>query len=168
MLKGSSGIPEVPSTGLPSPPSSPPLAAFTAANELALQPKRSIKKRDADGRQKERGGRGAGAAHAIPEQCERLFCGLMKSVFSGEGKAVISGPQGSGACFDDGGDSDGYFAANEDGGRPAQNISVEEWLEIWDYAGGTSFRAFIAGEGEKKSLFVFFDRAVIGRDLKHG
>jgi hypothetical protein len=44
---------------------------------------------------------------------------------------------------------------------------VAAWLEIWDYAGGNSFRAFVAEEdGGTKSLFVFFDANVIGRDLK--
>lgn len=41
------------------------------------------------------------------------------------------------------------------------------WMEVWDYAGGASFRAFIADDGEEKSLFVFFDiEGVLGRDLK--
>lgn len=52
---------------------------------------------------------------------------------------------------------------------------VTAWLEIWDYAGGSSFRAFVtedlvsssSGQGEDtKSLFVFFDAHVMGRDLK--
>jgi hypothetical protein len=44
--------------------------------------------------------------------------------------------------------------------------SVSAWLEIWDYAGGNSFRAFVAEDREVKSLFVFFDANVLGRDLK--
>lgn len=52
---------------------------------------------------------------------------------------------------------------------------VTGWLEIWDYAGGSSFRAFVtedlvsssSGHGDNtKSLFVFFDAHVLGRDLK--
>jgi hypothetical protein len=44
---------------------------------------------------------------------------------------------------------------------------VEAWMEIWDYAGGASFRAFIASDGTEKSLFVFFDiEGTLGRDLK--
>ena len=44
---------------------------------------------------------------------------------------------------------------------------VEAWVEIWDYAGGASFRAFIASDGTEKSLFVFFDiEGTLGRDLK--
>lgn len=46
-------------------------------------------------------------------------------------------------------------------------FEVEAWLEVWDYAGGASFRAFVANDGEEKSLFVFFDfQGVMGRDLK--
>jgi len=43
--------------------------------------------------------------------------------------------------------------------------SVSGWLEIWDYAGGVSFRGFVA-EGDAKALFVFFDMSVLERDLK--
>jgi hypothetical protein len=45
---------------------------------------------------------------------------------------------------------------------------VASWLEIWDYAGGSSFRAFVIQDaiGMEKSLFVFFDAHVLGRDLK--
>lgn len=45
---------------------------------------------------------------------------------------------------------------------------ISSWLEIWDYAGGSSFRAFLAEDvgSEDKTLFVFFDAHVLGRDLK--
>ncbi|PHH83346.1 hypothetical protein CDD82_1859 [Ophiocordyceps australis] len=44
---------------------------------------------------------------------------------------------------------------------------VDTWLEVWDYAGGASFRAFVAENGQDKSLFIFFDiQGVTGRDLK--
>lgn len=45
-------------------------------------------------------------------------------------------------------------------------VGVGAWLEIWDYAGGNSFRAFVTEDREVKSLFVFFDTNVLGRDLK--
>lgn len=46
--------------------------------------------------------------------------------------------------------------------------SVLGWLEIWDYAGGSSFRAFVAEDASRgtKSLFVFFDTHSITRELK--
>lgn len=48
------------------------------------------------------------------------------------------------------------------------DLSVNAWMEIWDYAGGASFRAFLAGDGkDNNTLFVFFDiQGVLGRDLK--
>jgi hypothetical protein len=45
---------------------------------------------------------------------------------------------------------------------------IRGWMEIWDYAGGSSFRAFVAEDVSRqtRSLFAFFDRHSIGRDLK--
>ncbi len=52
---------------------------------------------------------------------------------------------------------------------PSGGFEADAWMEVWDYVGGASFRAFLAsneGTGEK-SLFVFFDlQGVMGRDLK--
>lgn len=46
-------------------------------------------------------------------------------------------------------------------------FEIDAWMELWDYAGGASFRAFIANDGEEKTLFIFFDiEGVMGRDLK--
>ncbi|KAL2173670.1 ornithine decarboxylase antizyme-domain-containing protein [Thermothelomyces heterothallicus CBS 202.75] len=46
--------------------------------------------------------------------------------------------------------------------------NVLSWLEIWDYAGGSSFRGFVACDTrrETRSLFVFLDAHSITRDLK--
>jgi len=44
---------------------------------------------------------------------------------------------------------------------------IDAWMEVWDYAGGSSFRAFVANCGKEKTLFIFFDiEGVLGRDLK--
>ena len=45
---------------------------------------------------------------------------------------------------------------------------ISAWLEIWDYAGGSSFRAFVSEDAAAgdKSMFVFFDAHILGRDLK--
>lgn len=51
------------------------------------------------------------------------------------------------------------------GGTAGNPSDVSAWLEIWDYAGGTSFRAFVS-EDPDKSLFVFFDAGILGRDVK--
>ena len=45
---------------------------------------------------------------------------------------------------------------------------VDVWLEFWDYVGGCSFRGFLGGLEDQKSLFAFFDSSVVGRDLKQG
>ncbi|KAL1844176.1 hypothetical protein VTJ49DRAFT_3832 [Mycothermus thermophilus] len=46
--------------------------------------------------------------------------------------------------------------------------SVLGWLEIWDYAGGSSFRGFVAEDinRDAKTMFVFFDTHSVSRDLK--
>jgi hypothetical protein len=163
---GHCGFPEVLGiSGIPSPPSSPPLAALTSANELALISKSGNKKRESDGGKRSRRG---GAAYHIREECERLFCETMKTVFLGEeGKAAHNGsivmgtnahspPDESVSAY-----NDNYFAKGN--GQP-----IDAWLEVWDYTSGCSFRVFVGGNGEKKSLFAFFDSAVIGSDLKHG
>lgn len=45
---------------------------------------------------------------------------------------------------------------------------VDAWLEVWDYVSGSSFRGFVGGNGHTKSLFVFFDSSVMGREQKQG
>ncbi|EEY14304.1 conserved hypothetical protein [Verticillium alfalfae VaMs.102] len=82
-LPGQSGIPEVPSSGIPSPPSSPPLAAITASNELALLPK-TRKRGSASSSSSSKRSRRGGAALSIREECERFFCERMSAVFQGE------------------------------------------------------------------------------------
>ncbi|KAK1980918.1 ornithine decarboxylase antizyme [Colletotrichum cereale] len=190
--QGPSGIPEVPSSGLPSPPSSPPLAAITASNELALLPKASSSKRR-DAVPGKRISRRGGAALSIREECERFFCESMRAVFRGE---TDTGPRGSGL-------HQGVYNNNNNNNNgstnatmlqtppPDEDLAVQPhsfggrcgaadgnpmassapapataWLEVWDFAGGASFRAFVADDGTERSLFALFDRNVIGRDLK--
>jgi hypothetical protein len=165
LLQGQSGIPEVRS-GIPSPPSSPPLAALTSANELALISKNPTPKRDIDGKRKSRK---EGAAYTIREECERLFCETMKTVFLGdEGSdfSKVSSVMGANAHSppdESVGAHDYYFRNVKNSGQV-----VDAWLEIWDYSGGCSFRGFVGGDGDQRSLFAFFDSAVIGSDLKQG
>ncbi|KAF2236273.1 hypothetical protein EV356DRAFT_78390 [Viridothelium virens] len=46
---------------------------------------------------------------------------------------------------------------------------VRTWVEIFDYRGDASFRGFIAEDDHgDKALFVFFDRNIVGKELKHG
>lgn len=133
---------------------------MTSANELALTPK--SKKRDFNGTRKSRR---EGAAYTIREECERLFCETMKTVFLVERDAVVNGSSAMGMNMNSPPDErlDAYNVV-----KNRNATSVSEWLEIWDYVGGCSFRGFIAGIGEEKSLFVFFNAAVVGHDLKKG
>jgi hypothetical protein len=55
---------------------------------------------------------------------------------------------------------DAFFA------RDASIIS--DCIEMWDYVGGVRFRGFVAEQGGEKAMFVFFDQAVVGGDLKAG
>jgi len=55
--------------------------------------------------------------------------------------------------------------------RPGTNkgFYVDAWMEVWDFAGGASFRAFVADNGRERTLFVFFDsEGAMARDLKKG
>ena len=55
-------------------------------------------------------------------------------------------------------------------GGPMMCLSVEYWLEVWDYVGGANFCGFVAsdGNGNEKSMFMFFDQVLAVRDLKPG
>ena len=46
--------------------------------------------------------------------------------------------------------------------------SITNWLEIWDYPGGNQFRGFLFDGRIGRSLFVFFDDGVYGKELKQG
>jgi len=106
-----------------------------------------------------------GAAQTIREECERLFCETMKTVFLGERDPICIGSSALGANAysppDESVDMYNYLDKHE-------TSRVNSWLEVWDYASGYSFRGFVAGVGEKICLFIFFSSPVLGRDLKQG
>ncbi len=58
------------------------------------------------------------------------------------------------------------WAEGASAAEPGAGAAVSAWLEIWDYAGGASFRGFVAADGGDKSLFAFFDAGIVGRDVK--
>ena len=138
IVQGHSGVPEVTSV-IPSPPRSPPLAANTLLDERS--PSNAGARRGK-----------VGAAHHITEGSERLFCETLKSTFLVERKAVKE---------------DSLVMGLRNKSSPYSN-NVSQWLEIWDYWGDIRFRGFVAGEGCNKSLFVFFESLVVGKDLKPG
>ena len=140
-LQGHSGIPEV-SSGIPSPPLSPPLAASLLRDEsCSTESSKKLRK--------------GGAAYTITGECERLFCKILRATFLGERKAVkqdllvLDAPKS--------------IHANNTVGH-----SVINWLEVWDYTGGIQFRGFITRNGSENGLFVFLSQEAVGRDLKPG
>ncbi|CCC13439.1 hypothetical protein SMACR_12076 [Sordaria macrospora] len=83
----------VPSTGLPSPPSSPPLAALdTSTNQLAVTAKANKSSagnnRRATGTNRSPRG---GATLRIREECERFFCETLRAVLLGEKNSAMQG-----------------------------------------------------------------------------
>ncbi|KZM23810.1 uncharacterized protein EKO05_0001021 [Ascochyta rabiei] len=139
--------------GIPSPPSSPPLAA---SNTLRSKARRG------------------GAAYTITVECERLFCETLRSVFLGEGNQRRQDSLVVGVL------NNAHAHAQSDYGTPGsvQDVAtvsgnksqVTDCIEMWDYVGGIRFRGFVAETQDEKSMFVFFDQAVIqsSGDLKAG
>ncbi|KAH9900195.1 ornithine decarboxylase antizyme-domain-containing protein [Xylariomycetidae sp. FL2044] len=165
-LAAASGIPEVPISGLPSPPSSPPLAAITSSNELALQPK--SKKRNSSSASSISRSRRGGATLQIREECERFFCESMRSVFQGERNTGSSNSFLTGVHYGLTPPDDDYPTppSSLSNGSACPSVGITGWMEFWDYVGGASFRAFVTEDGDEKSLFAIFDCGLVGRDLK--
>ena len=91
----------------------------------------------------------------------------MKTVFHGEGNASMYGSGLSGALLPTPPDDKFLDAFHASDDVEAHGFEIDAWAEVWDYAGGASFRAFIANDGNEKSLFVFFDvEGIMARDLK--
>jgi hypothetical protein len=49
-----------------------------------------------------------------------------------------------------------------------QKGAITDYIEMWDYVGGIMFRGFVVEKEEERSMFIFFDEAVIAADLKAG
>ena len=137
---------------------------MTSANEIALLSKNPTKKREIDGR---KNSRKEGAAYIIREECERLFCETMKNVFLGERDSSRMAPAAMGANAYSPPDKSVNAYKFIDSIKCGSS-QLSSWLEVWDYAGGCSFRGFVAGTGTTASLFVFFNSDVVGRELKQG
>jgi hypothetical protein len=50
--------------------------------------------------------------------------------------------------------------------KNTKNGVITDWIEIWDYVGGNRFRGFVAEKEGEKAMFIFFEKEVIGGDLK--
>ena len=135
--------------------------------------------------------RSGDAAHHITEESERLFCETLRAVFLVEKNAGLET-----SLVVDGRTSARKSATSAGGGGveipqrqqhtilkhdlptpspspderryPNLNGLVREYVEVWDYAGGARFRGFVAEKDGERALFVFFDKEVIGKDLKPG
>lgn len=116
-------------------------------------------------------GRREGAGYYITEECERLFCDTLKAVFHGEGN-LASQESLVMDMHKYGKDEQDYFGKSKGlGGNNSiddRQAYITDWLEIWDYVGGATFRGFVANHQGERSLFVFFDRGILGSDLKPG
>ncbi|KAF1354152.1 hypothetical protein EJ07DRAFT_158767 [Lizonia empirigonia] len=137
--------------GIPSPPSSPPLAA---SNTLRSKARRG------------------GAAYTITVECERLFCETLRSVFLGEGNqrrqdSLVVGVLNNTNAQTDYGTPSSVQAVRPGSGNKSK---VTHCIEMWDYVGGIRFRGFVAEKQDERAMFVFFDQAVIlsSGDLKAG
>ena len=146
------------STGIPSPPRSPSRASSSPERP-------SLKARSRSG----------GAAYTITEECERLFCETLDTVFLGEGNTVAQDSLVMGMRYNNKTSIDRSAplpspspSADSAIDMAVPHSAVREWVEIWEYAAGLRFRGFVSDKNGLSTLFVFFDKSVIGPDLKNG
>ncbi|KAK6006858.1 hypothetical protein QM012_005866 [Aureobasidium pullulans] len=146
--------------------SPPPSPRTTPANRASSSPQRpGLKARSRSG----------GAAYTITEECERLFCETLDTVFLGEGNTVAQDSLVMGMRYNN------KTANDKSAPLPSPSPStdsaidmavlsnaVREWVEIWEYSAGLQFRGFVTDKNGQSTLFVFFDKSVIGPDLKNG
>ncbi|KAI4718257.1 hypothetical protein E4T48_05575 [Aureobasidium sp. EXF-10727] len=119
--------------------------------------------------------RSGGAAYTITEECERLFCETLDTVFLGEGNTVAQDSLVMGMRYNNKTSNDRSAplpspspSADSAIDMAVPNNAVREWVEIWEYAAGLRFRGFVSDKNGLSTLFVFFDKSVIGPDLKNG
>ncbi len=130
--------------------------------------------------------RSENGAYYITEECERLFCETLKSVFLVEGNTGFqnslvmdmrkSTKANSNAVKIPTKQQPTVIKHNLPTPSPSPETiiytssdgMVKEYLEVWDYTGGARFRGFIAEKNDERSMFVFFDREAMESDLKPG
>lgn len=128
------------------------------------------------------------------EECERLFCETLKTVFlvekdtglenslmmdlrnnnvsttstngAGTNCRPIPQPSQHHTTFQHGHPTP---SPSPDGRiYPKHGDLIKEYVEVWDYAGGARFRGFVAEKNNERAMFIFFDKEVISMDLKPG
>ncbi|KIW05442.1 uncharacterized protein PV09_03331 [Verruconis gallopava] len=167
-LAGSGGIPEVHS-GTSSPDRSPPLTA-TVVNVKHSGSKNVCAKRE-------------GAAFTIAEECERLFCETLKTIFLGDGGMVSQDSLAMGTHSDSWFDQTNIisnlavqpvptnispYSAALAPVYASSRRSLTDWLEMYDYVGGSRFRGCIVEGVKGRSMFIFFEASILDSDLKPG
>lgn len=131
------------------------------------------------GRPSPRRKRSGDAAHHITEECERLFCETLGAVFLVEKDTGLENSLVMDAL---------HVSTKHMGGARASTVYrhhlptpspspdskmlpppgglIRDYVEMWDYVGGTRFRGFVADKDDERAMFAFFDKEVIGKDLK--
>ncbi|KAI5364313.1 Putative ornithine decarboxylase antizyme, acyl-CoA N-acyltransferase [Septoria linicola] len=165
-VNASSGF-EAPPGGVPSPPPSPD-AAPVGRPSLRRQRKRS----------------GDAAGH-IREECERLFCETLKTVFlvekdTGFETSLLMDLRNNTTTYTKAVPAQQSHQTIIQHGQPTPSSSpaahmyagtkelVKEYIEVWDYVAGARFRGFVAEKDDMRTMFIFFDKEVVGMDLKPG
>ncbi|RAH45978.1 ornithine decarboxylase antizyme [Aspergillus brunneoviolaceus CBS 621.78] len=138
-----SGIPEVPSGFKP--PSRPPLDLSIIPGMGISWPGNNLLEHKGE------------ATHAIPEECERLFCEHLSVIFLGERRFTEQEPPGMGA----------YQSQPEI--VEGMHTPIQHWLEVLDYTNDVTYRGFvtITSDGQP-TIFVFFSDQTLGHGLKTG
>lgn len=86
---------------------------------------------------------------AIAEECERLFCKILKAIFLGEREYATQ---------------DLLAMSTE---ISHEGTSLDKWVEVYDYVGNIRFRGFVASSRSAgRSLFIFFEVTIVGKELK--
>lgn len=151
-------------SGSPSPPSSPDSTPLR-------RPVLKARSRSGD------------AAYHITEECERLFCETLKTVFLVEKdtglenslvldmrntntNAVRIPPRQQSTVLKH--DLPTPSPSPDAAIYPQTGDLIKEYVEVWDYSGGARFRGFVAEKADERALFVFFDKEVMSNDLKPG
>ncbi|KAL2382633.1 hypothetical protein RJZ90_003138 [Blastomyces dermatitidis] len=132
-------------------------ASATAAAAVADQFRSSQKAPGCDGE----------AVQTITEECERLFCDTLWAVFLGERQLAPQQSLVVGAARN----SNNNNKIINLSGMPTKRVPgrIQNCIEVWDYAGDTIYRGFVAADGNQRTLFVFFDRhTCAGQGFKSG
>ena len=128
------------------------------------------------------------AAYHIKEECERLFCETLRTVFlvekdtglenslvmdtrnyTNNSKAVVIPPlkqQHANTVLKH--DLPTPSTSPVDHVYADTEALISNYVEVWDYHGGTRFRGFVAEKDGMRTLFIFFDREVMSQDQKPG